>query len=209
MDYDISVVLGSKNRKNLLKATINSIRKNGFHGNLEIIVIDGGSTDGTCSWLAKQKDIFTMIQPNYKMTDSEGIRVLAHSWGEFMNIAFKYASAPYIVMVSDDLILHEGCLQNGYDELERRRINGEKIGAGAFYFREFPRHDFYRVGVLPKNYVTLNHGFYFRFSTVWHNHLRNKHLTEHLRNNSNELATVRFSAFCGAMLSNNSFLMQR
>ena len=54
MDYDISVVLGSKNRKNLLKATINSIRKNGFHGNLEIIVIDGGSTDGTCSWLAKQ-----------------------------------------------------------------------------------------------------------------------------------------------------------
>lgn len=50
---------------------------------------------------------------------------------------------------------------------------------------------------------------YFRFSTVWHNHLRNKHLTEHLRNNSNELATVRFSAFCGAMLSNNSFLMQR
>ncbi len=34
-----------------------------------------------------------------------------------MNIAFKYASAPYIVMVSDDLILHEGCLQNGYDEL--------------------------------------------------------------------------------------------
>lgn len=52
-------------------------------------------------------------------------------------------------------------------------------------------------------------GYYFRFSTVWHNHLRNKHLTEHLRNNSNELATVRFSAFCGAMLSNNSFLMQR
>lgn len=89
MDYDISVVLGSKNRKNLLKATINSIRKNGFHGNLEIIVIDGGSTDGTCSWLAKQKDIFTMIQPNYKMTDSEGIRVLAHSWGGVYEYSFQ------------------------------------------------------------------------------------------------------------------------
>jgi len=57
------------------------------------------------------------------------------------------------------------------------------------------------------SYIIMN--CYFRFSTVWHNHLRNKHLTEHLRNNSNELATVRFSAFCGAMLSNNSFLMQR
>lgn len=57
--------------------------------------------------------------------------------------------------------------------------------------------------------IAAVNGSYFRFSTVWHNHLRNKHLTEHLRNNSNELATVRFSAFCGAMLSNNSFLMQR
>ena len=32
--------MGSKNRKNLLKATINSIRTNGFNGNIEIIVVD-------------------------------------------------------------------------------------------------------------------------------------------------------------------------
>ena len=25
----------------------------------------------------------------------------------------------------------------------------------------------------------IQQGIYFRFSTVWHNHLRNKHLTEH------------------------------
>ena len=74
-----------------------------------------------------------------------------------------------------------------------------------------------RIKLYTKNFVILFISMqlvnlmivYFRFSTVWHNHLRNKHLTEHLRNNSNELATVRFSAFCGAMLSNNSFLMQR
>ena len=30
--YDISVVLGSKNRKKLIKATIESIRKNKFNG---------------------------------------------------------------------------------------------------------------------------------------------------------------------------------
>ena len=160
MSYDISVVLGSKNRKGLIKATIKSIRENGFKGNLEIIVVDGGSTDGTCDWLAKQKDVFTIIQPNYKYIDQDGISVLAHSWGEFMNIGFKYASAPYIVMVSDDLILHKGCLQNGFDEMERRRKAGDKIGAGAFYFREFPRHKYYRVGLLPGNFVALNHGFY-------------------------------------------------
>ena len=52
-----------------------------------------------------------------------------------------------------------------------------------------------------RNYIYSE--LYFRFSAVWHNHLRNKHLAEYLRNNSNGLATVRFSAVCGAMLSNN------
>ena len=50
---------------------------------------------------------------------------------------------------------------------------------------------------------------YFRFSTVWHNHLKNKHLAEYLGNNNNELATMRFSAFCGAVLSNNSLRLQK
>ena len=159
---DISIVLGSKNRKNLLKATIESIRGNGFIGKMEIIVVDGGSTDGTCDWLAKQKDIFTIIQPNYKIIDKEGVSILAHSWGEFMNIGFRYASAPWIVMVSDDLILAEGALQKGYDELECRVKNREKIGGGAFYFREYPRNEYYRIGISPKDYITINHGFYYK-----------------------------------------------
>ena len=45
---------------------------------------------------------------------------------------------------------------------------------------------------------------YFRLRTVLYNRLTNKHLTEYLKSNGNDLATVLFSALCGALLSNNS-----
>ena len=47
-------------------------------------------------------------------------------------------------------------------------------------------------------------GLYFRFSLVRLNQLKNKLLANYLRNRGNDLATVRISAFCVAMLSNNS-----
>ena len=48
--------------------------------------------------------------------------------------------------------------------------------------------------------------FYFRFLSVWLNRLKNKLLANYLRNRGNDLATVRISAFCVAMLSNNSLM---
>ena len=61
----ISAVLGTYNRLKFLKLTIDSIRKELEDIQHEIIVVDGGSTDGTLKWLFKQKDIISIIQ-NYK-----------------------------------------------------------------------------------------------------------------------------------------------
>jgi glycosyltransferase involved in cell wall biosynthesis len=60
----VSVVLGSYNRRRFLKATIQSIRNNGISVPYEIIVVDGGSTDGSLRWLSWQKDIITIVQHN-------------------------------------------------------------------------------------------------------------------------------------------------
>lgn len=58
------------------------------------------------------------------------------------------------------------------------------------------------------NAIYKNGKFYFRFSSVRLNRLRNKLLANYLKSGGNELATVRISAFCVAMLSNNSFILQ-
>lgn len=47
---------------------------------------------------------------------------------------------------------------------------------------------------------------YYRFLSVRLNRLKNKLLANYLRNRGNDLATVRNSAFCVAILSNNSFI---
>ena len=57
-----------------------------------------------------------------------------------------------------------------------------------------------------KNVFMKNTNSYFRFSSVRLNRLRNKLLANYLKSGGNELATVRISAFCVAMLSNNSFI---
>ena len=57
-----------------------------------------------------------------------------------------------------------------------------------------------------KNVFMKNTNSYFRFLSVRLNRLKNKLLANYLRNRGNDLATVRNSAFCVAILSNNSFI---
>jgi glycosyltransferase involved in cell wall biosynthesis len=157
---DLSVVLGTLNRKRLLQHTLRSIRENGFDGILEIIVVDGGSTDGTCDWLATQRDVLTFVQPNYWVPQPNGERRRARSWGEFMNMGFRAASAPWILMISDDLLVCPGAIETGITLLRQRMDAGEQIGGGAMFYREYPRDLTYHVKLLPGRVIHINHGFF-------------------------------------------------
>lgn len=157
----ISIVLGSYNRRAFLKATIKNIREHTIEFPYEIIVVDGGSTDGALEWLAKQKDILTIVQHN-RGKRLDGSAVLRRSWGYFMNLAFKAAQGKYILMISDDCLLVPGAIKNGAALFEELLGKGEKVGAVAFYWRNWPKHKDYYVGRTLGKKLFVNHGLYLR-----------------------------------------------
>jgi len=156
----ISVVLGSYNRRAFLKTALESVRSNQQDFSYEIIVVDGGSTDGSVQFLANQKDVITIIQHNRGEID--GKKVKRRSWGYFMNLGFKVAQGKYILMISDDCLLVPGAVKNGVVRFEELLAEGRKIGAMAFYWRNWPEQRNYWVGVTLGKKMFVNHGLYLR-----------------------------------------------
>jgi GT2 family glycosyltransferase len=157
---EISIVLGAYNRRRFLMATLESIRNNGITVPYEIIVIDGGSTDGSLRWLAQQKDVITIIQHN--RGTFRGQPIPRRSWGYFMNLGFKAAQGKYILMLSDDCLLVPGTVMNGYRHFEDLQAQGQPIAALAFYWRNWPDRREYWVGLTFKDKMYVNHGMYLR-----------------------------------------------
>jgi glycosyltransferase involved in cell wall biosynthesis len=156
----LTVVLGSFNRLRYLKLTIDSIRweLDQCTFSHEIIVVDGGSSDGTLKWLISQKDILTIVQHN--RGDWAGKAIERRSWGYFMNLGFKCAQGTYVCMLSDDCLVVPGAIGNGVYLSDARRAAGEKVGAVAFYWRDWPMEEQYRVGLTFGSRMFVNHGLY-------------------------------------------------
>lgn len=156
----VSIVLGSYNRRSFLKSTLESVRNDRMDFPYEVIVVDGGSTDGTIKWLTKQKDIIAIIQHNSGTWKGKPIE--RKSWGYFMNLGFRAASGKYICMLSDDCLVIPGAIKNGINLFEEKLAANEKVGAVAFYWREWPGENRYWVGITFGNKMFVNHGLYLR-----------------------------------------------
>ena len=155
----VSIVLGSYNRRPFLRSTLESVRNNGQDFAYEIIVVDGGSSDGSLNYLTKQKEVITIIQHNHG--EFRGKKIERRSWGYFMNLAFKAAQGKYILMISDDCLVTPNSISNGVNYFEELLSQGENIGAMAFYWRNFPEQKEYFIGSFCDR-IFVNHGLYLK-----------------------------------------------
>jgi glycosyltransferase involved in cell wall biosynthesis len=156
----VSVVLGSYNRLPWLQMTIESVRAEMNDLSHEIVVVDGGSDDGCLEWLLGQKDILTIVQHNHGTWDGKPVR--RQPWGYFMNLGFRCAKGVYVCMLSDDCLVVPGSIRNGITLFDAERNSGQRVGAVAFYWRNWPEERTYRVGLTLGNRMFVNHGLYLR-----------------------------------------------
>jgi len=151
----VSVVITTLDRRWYLERTIESVRRELAAVDHEIVVVDGGSVDGTGDWLVRQKDVITIVQHNRSGQRRSGAP--RRSWGAFTNLGFRAASGRFVCMLSDDCLIVPGAIASGVSAFGE---DDARVGAVAFYWRNWPEDERYRVGVTFGGRLFVNHGLF-------------------------------------------------
>lgn len=158
-NVNVSFVVTTLNRLKTLRFSIASLRKQQGEFTSQIIVVDGGSTDGTVEWLMSQKDIVTVVQHNHGLFN--GAYVKRRSWGYFTNLGIKIAEGDYVCIVSDDSVLYSKCIERALAKITVIGASGPRVGGVAFYWRESGFESRFKVGRTFGGVPFINHGLYY------------------------------------------------
>ena len=115
---DLSIVMGTYNRLDCLKGCLGSLKRacNGY--SYEVVITDGGSTDGTLDYLR--------FHP--------GVRLIEHGKPlgpvKAYNDAFAICEGEYVAYINDDLILEPGAFTEAINVLR----NDPKVGVVSLPF---------------------------------------------------------------------------
>jgi glycosyltransferase involved in cell wall biosynthesis len=134
---DISVVTGTYNRLRYLTQFIESVRFSiGIGLDYEIIIVDGGSTDGTQAWCKSQSDVVLIEQ-----------RELLGAIKAF-NAGCNKAIGEYVIIANDDIEFIKYSILNAYSFMQDNPATG--IGC----FQQDRNNKEMHVEVMP---VVLSH----------------------------------------------------
>ena len=106
MDISISIIIPHYNNSKILVECINSIYKSTFK-NLEIIVVDNGSTDSSC-------EIISNTFPNVVIQKSN--TNLGYAGG--CNLGSKIANGKYLLFMNNDTVIEKECIEKLLFKLE-------------------------------------------------------------------------------------------
>ena len=120
----VSIVSVCWNRKNEIHESLLRIREIDYP-NLEIIVVDNASTDGTATMI---ESVFPEVRLLH-MPENSGVAAY--------NAGFKTAQGEYIVILDDDSFPHQDSLKRMVKKFE----NDPSLGVVAFDVRNFYNYD--------------------------------------------------------------------
>jgi glycosyltransferase involved in cell wall biosynthesis len=116
-DPEVSVVIPTRNRLEMLQQTLETVL--GQQGvDVEVIVIDEGSSDGTPAWLA------TLDDPRVQFVRHDEPRRLPGA----RNAGVSRATAPLVAFVDDDDLWSAGKLRAQLDEMRRTGASWSCVG---------------------------------------------------------------------------------
>lgn len=114
---DVSIVSGTYNRISHLKRMVESIRFSVYPLRYEIVLVDGGSKDGTIQWCKTQGDI-KLIEQGALLG---GVKAF--------NAGARAARSRYVILANDDIEFVDRSILNSWSFMEDFRT----VGIGCFY----------------------------------------------------------------------------
>ncbi len=118
MSHIVSIVIPTFNRLAKLRRCIEKVRLHVSHP-YEVVVVDGGSTDGAREWLGEQVDLRVI----YEEAREGAVRAF--------NKGFRAATGHYVMWLNDDAYPLPGSVEAAVDMLERPDLLD--LGMVAFY----------------------------------------------------------------------------
>lgn len=116
MTIDVSIVSGTYNRLDHLRRMVESARKSTGNLTYEVVLVDGGSTDGTIEWAKGQKDV-RLIEQGKLMGAIKAF-----------NAGAEAATGEYVVLLNDDIEVEGNTIKKAWAFLE----SNPQVGQLAF-----------------------------------------------------------------------------